>query len=189
MSTVRFLSSLVCLVFVPLLLSQETALAQSDVSVERGLYVSIVGGCHDCHTLGYNESGGVIDPNLALKGTTVGFQGPWGTTYAANLRLRAADLSEDGFLGYAKTLKTYPPMPWYNVRKMTDSDLRSLYRYIRSLGDPGDGTPPFVPPGNRVSTPYIVLAPPQPPPACTRDLDCGVGEICGTAEPRQCVKR
>ncbi len=39
-----------------------------EVSVARGLQVSIVGGCNDCHTAGYNESGGKIDPKTALKG-------------------------------------------------------------------------------------------------------------------------
>lgn len=168
--------------------SQSNARAD-EPSVERGLYVSIVGGCHDCHTAGYIESGGVIDPTTSLKGKNVGWQGPWGTSYPANLRLVLSNMTEDGFMTYAKTLKSNPPMPWYNVRNMTETDMRSLYRYIRSLGEPGDVTPPFVPPGSRVMTPYVVLSPPQMPAACTRDLDCGVGEICGTDEPRQCVKR
>lgn len=47
---------------------QGVALAQSEVSVERGQYISIIGGCHDCHTEGYNQSGGKIDPAKAMKG-------------------------------------------------------------------------------------------------------------------------
>ena len=31
------------------------AFAEGEVSVERGLQVSIMGGCHDCHTQGYSE--------------------------------------------------------------------------------------------------------------------------------------
>ena len=158
-------------------------------SVERGLYISIVGGCHDCHTGGYKESGGKIDPAKALTGNFVGFQGPWGTSYPGNLRLTVSTLSEDGFVRYASTLQTSPPMPWYNVRNMTESDLRSLYRYIRSFSEVGNAQPEFVAPGDRVNTPFIVLAPPQMPPPCSRDLDCGLGQICGTAEPRQCIKR
>ena len=57
-----------------------TTVARADVSVERGLQVSIVGGCHDCHTEGYSESEGNIDPEKALRGSPVGWQGPWGTT-------------------------------------------------------------------------------------------------------------
>jgi hypothetical protein len=72
---------------------------------------------------------------------------------------------------------------------MDEDDARSLYRYILSLGEPGEQAPTLVPYGERVKTPYVILDPPQLPPPCTRDLDCGIGEICGTAEPRQCVKR
>ena len=57
-------------------------LAADEVSVERGLYISIIGGCHFCHTEGYREAEGKIDPEKALKGSSVGWRGPWGTTYA-----------------------------------------------------------------------------------------------------------
>ena len=149
------------------------ARAGEEISVERGLQVSIIGGCHDCHTEGYFESEGKIDPQRALKGSSVGWQGPWGTSYPGNLRLDAADLSEDGFVRLLASLRTLPPMPWYNVRAMDESDLRSLYQYIRSLGEPGNRAPAFVPPGEPVKTRYIGGAP-HDPPACTRDLDCGV---------------
>jgi hypothetical protein len=166
-----------------------TSTAASDVSIERGLYLSIIGGCHDCHTEGYRESNGVIDPARALRGHSVGWQGPWGTTYATNLRLNVANLSEDGFILYAKTLETYPPMPWFNVRQMSEDDLRSLYRYIRSLGEPGKAPPTFVPPGGTIKSSFIILAPAQMPPACTNDFDCGVGEVCGNDKPKRCVKK
>ena len=134
-----------------------------EVSVERGLYVSIVGGCHDCHTDGYNESGGKIDPAKALKGVPVGWRGPWGTSYAKNLRLIAAPLSEDEFVSYAKGLQTLPPMPWYNVQTMNESDVRSLYQYIKSLGDAGEAMPAALPPGIEPTTPFIPIAPPTMP--------------------------
>jgi hypothetical protein len=162
-----------------------------EISIERGLQVSIIAGCQDCHTEGYRASEGKIDPSKAMKGSSIGWQGPWGTSYPQNLRLTAASLSEDGFLSFygAKTPKMFPPMPWYRLAIIGDDDLRSLYRYIKSLGEPGEPVPAFVPPGERVRTPYIVLDPPQQPPPCTRDFDCGVGEICGKAEPRRCEKK
>jgi mono/diheme cytochrome c family protein len=99
----------------------------AEVSVERGAQVAITAGCHDCHTGGYLESAGKLDPALALKGTPLGWQGPWGTSYAANLRLIAKDKgSEDGFVQYAKTFQARPPMPFFNVHAMDESDLRSL---------------------------------------------------------------
>lgn len=137
--------------------------ASGEVSVARGLQVSITGGCHDCHTAGYNESAGKIDPAAALKGIPVGWQGPWGTTYAVNIRLIAKDKTEDEFVQYAKTFEARPPMPYYNVHAMDESDIRSLYQYIKSLGDPGDPQPDALPPGATPTTPFVVMVPPQMP--------------------------
>jgi hypothetical protein len=140
------------------------AFAEGEVSVERGLQVSITSGCHDCHTEGYNESEGEIDPTKALKGSSIGWRGPWGTTYAQNLRVWALLVSEKRFVEHMKTLKTRPPMPWYNVRAMDESDLRSLYQYIKSLeGEVGETAPIMLNPGEEPTTPYIQLAPPQMP--------------------------
>ena len=137
----------------------------AEVSVKRGEQVSITSGCHDCHTANYNESGGKIDPALALKGTVLGWQGPWGTTYAANLRRTVAEKAktEDAFVQFAKTFQARPPMPFFNVHAMDESDVRSLYQYIVSLGDPGEAVPEYVPPGEEPKTPYIVIAPPIMP--------------------------
>ena len=142
--------------------SSGTVLA-GEVSVARGAQVAITSGCHDCHTAGYAETG-KIDPAAALKGTGLGWQGPWGTTYPANLRLIAKDKgSEDAFLHYARTFQARPPMPYMNVHAMDESDIRSLYQYIISLGEAGDAVPDYAPPGQEPKTPYIVIAPPIMP--------------------------
>lgn len=145
-----------------LALSSSAALAE-DVSVEIGARLAVIGGCHDCHTAGYAQSGGQIDPAKALVGDVVGFQGPWGTTYPANLRLTLSAMDENAFVTFAHTFQTRPPMPWFNVHAMTDAELRSFYRYVKSLGDPGSPAPAFVPPGGKPVTPFIVFAPPQMP--------------------------
>jgi hypothetical protein len=139
------------------------AFADDAVSVERGRHISIIGGCHDCHTVGYNESGGKIDPATALKGSPLGYRGPWGTTYAMNLRITASTKSEDEFVTFAQSFETRPPMPWYNVHEMEENDLRSLYQYIKSLGEPGDPAPQAADPGAEPATPYIIFAPPVLP--------------------------
>jgi mono/diheme cytochrome c family protein len=139
------------------------AMGADAVSVERGAHVAVIGGCHDCHTAGYNESGGKIDPAAALKGIPIGWQGPWGTTYAKNLRITVADKTEDQFVQYASTFETRPPMPWYNVHALEESDVRSLYQYIKSLGDPGEQVPEALPPGEEPTTPYTIAAPPIMP--------------------------
>ena len=54
-------------------------------------------------------------------------------------------------------------MPFYNVHAMDESDLRSLYQYIKSLGEPGDPMPDAVPPGGTPKTPYVVIVPPTMP--------------------------
>jgi mono/diheme cytochrome c family protein len=165
------------------------ATVSDEISVERGRIVSIVAGCHGCHTAGYTESNGEIDPDLAMKGTSIGWQGPWGTTYPLNLRLTVKPITEDGFVLYLRSFQALPPMPWYSLRQMPEADMRSLYRYIKSLGDPGEQVPPALAAGEQPRTPYIVLAPPQSPPACTRDLDCGVGQLCDVGKVRVCVSK
>ena len=120
--------------------------------------MAIVGGCHDCHTSGYDEFGGKVDPAVALKGVALGWQGPWGTTYAKNLRL-TAERTRDEFVQYLKEFTALPPMPYYNVHAMDESDLRSLYLCIKSLGEPGEQVPDALPPGQEPKTPYVIAAP------------------------------
>ncbi len=140
------------------------AFAEGEVSVERGLQVSIMGGCHDCHTQGYSETEGKIDPEKALKGSPVGWRGPWGTTYSSNLRIIADTYSEDGFVRLLKTYRAKPPMPWYNFRAFPDSDMQSLYQYIKTLGALGERGPnTILNPNKEPPTPYIQLAPPKMP--------------------------
>ncbi len=140
----------------------QPAMAEEAPSVNRGARLAITSGCHDCHTAGYNESGGKIDPSKALTGSSVGFRGPWGTTYPTNLRVTAASLTEAGFVEYARSFNALPPMPWYNVHAMTEGELRSLHRYIRSLGESGEAAPAPLPPGEEPATAYVNLLPVAP---------------------------
>jgi hypothetical protein len=65
-------------------------------------------------------------------------------------------LSEDQWLTYAKKLETRPPMPWFNVRAMTDADLRAVYQYIKSLpGGVGTAAPTFVAADKQPKQPYV----------------------------------
>ncbi|HEY6632062.1 MAG TPA: hypothetical protein VIZ90_11470 [Rhizobiaceae bacterium] len=136
--------------------------AAGGVSVDEGLRVSIIGGCHDCHTEGFATSGGEINPENALRGSVVGFKGPWGTTYPTNLRLALGEMSEDEFVDYGHSFRTRPPMPWFNVHAMKDDELRSFHRYVKSLGEPGMPAPDYVEPGVQPGTPFIVFEPQMP---------------------------
>lgn len=124
--------------------------------IERGRYLVEITGCNDCHTAGYAESGGKSPAESEwLKGDTLGYRGPWGTTYPTNLRLSIGKMTEDQWLKYGKSLMTRPPMPWFNVRAMNDADLRAMYQYIRSLGASGSPAPAFLPPEKPPKPPYI----------------------------------
>ncbi len=127
-------------------------------SIERGRYLVTIGGCNDCHTAGYLEQRGTTPESQWLTGAPVGFQGPWGTTYAANLRLVAGRMTAAEWVAHARK-ERLPPMPWFNLKAMSDTDLKAVYAYIRSLGQPGTPAPAYVAPGGKVTTPYIVFVP------------------------------
>lgn len=126
--------------------------------IERGRYMVAVSGCNDCHTPNYPESGGKIPPAEWLTGNPVGFQGPWGTSYPANLRLLVQAMSEQQWLARVRT-PMRPPMPWFSLRDMTDDDLRAMYHFVRSLGAKGAPAPGYAPPGQAVNTPYFEFVP------------------------------
>ncbi len=128
---------------------------QAESPVEAGRYLVIVGGCNDCHTQGYTQEGGNIPESKWLLGSPMGQKGPWGTTYATNLRLYVEDLSEDEWVEEMKELKTRPIMPWFNMNKMSEPDLRAMYRYISQLEPKGEPVPDYVPPGQEPETPYV----------------------------------
>jgi mono/diheme cytochrome c family protein len=130
--------------------------AAPNAQVERGRYVVEIGGCNDCHTTGYAEAGGKASEDARLKGDALGYRGPWGTTYPTNLRLTISKMTEAQWLAYGKKLETKPPMPWFNVRAMTDEDLKAVYAYIKQMpGGLGTAAPAFVPPTQAPKPPFI----------------------------------
>jgi mono/diheme cytochrome c family protein len=143
--------------------SSWAATTENDTAmIDRGRYLAQVAGCNDCHTSGYLMSNGQIPESRWLLGDNFGWRGPWGTTYPPNLRLFLKDMSEDQWVQIARTLKRRPPMPWYTLNKMHEDDLRALYRFIRSLGAPGNPAPAYVPPDREPSPPYaLFLSPPK----------------------------
>jgi hypothetical protein len=61
-----------------------------------------------------------------------------------------------------KTRDQKPPMPWFNVHSLSERDMRAMYRYIQSLGEPGDSVPNALPPGQEPRTPYYDFVPKKP---------------------------
>jgi mono/diheme cytochrome c family protein len=130
--------------------------------IARGRYLALIGGCNDCHTAGFAASGGKVPEAQWLLGDgALGFRGPWGTTYAPNLRVLIGSMSENQWVNTAKTLKTRPPMPWFTLNEWTSADLRAIYRYIKQLGPPGDAVTAFIPPDKTPKPPFIQW--PAPP--------------------------
>ncbi len=131
--------------------------------VVAGRYLVVMGGCNDCHTDGYMMTEGKVAEEDWLMGSPIGWQGPWGTTYPPNLRLRVQEWDEELWVTTLKTRTGLPPMPWMNVNKMSEQDMRAMYAYIKSMGPKGEHMPIAVAPGQMPKTPYLSLFPQNMP--------------------------
>ncbi len=142
---------------------QKAAKSGGSAKVERGRYLVKITGCNDCHTAGYMATAGKVDEKEWLMGDTMGWRGPWGTTYASNLRLYFDKVTEEEWVKIARALVSRPPMPWFSLREFTDQDLRALSAYIKSRGPAGGPAPDYVPPDKEPKPPFAQF--PSPPPA------------------------
>ena len=130
--------------------------------IERGRYLVTVGNCNDCHTANFPpRDGKVPESEWLLGGGPLGLRGPWGTTYASNLRLTASRVTEAEWVKLLKTLKTRPPMPWFNLNQWKEADSKALYHYIKQLGPVGEPVKAALPPGQEPPPPFIQW--PAPP--------------------------
>lgn len=183
----RILSAVACL----LLLVQGAACTRQPeggvarTPVERGAYLAVIGGCHDCHTPKvFTEAGPQPDGDRVLAGhpaqapvpavpagvlTADGWAaltnahltawaGPWGVSFAANLTPHATGLASwtaQDFIAAMRTGKhagvgrpILPPMPWFNIARMSDDELKALFAYLQSLPAIDNPVPaPLPPPG------------------------------------------
>jgi mono/diheme cytochrome c family protein len=156
------LLSLFALLSISMLNSGPVASGEPGGAAEsRGKYIVEIGGCNDCHTAGFALSGGATPESEWLSGDSLGYRGPWGTTYPVNLRLYVGNVTEDEWVTLAQALKTRPPMPWWALNAMAADDLRAVYRYIKRLGPVEHEIPSYVPPDQIPATPYIQW--PTPP--------------------------
>lgn len=123
----------------------------SDPSVERGRSVALEAGCVACHT-----PNGISSPERSwLTGNATGQLGPWGTTYASNLRVSLSRMSEDTWVRYATKLKVREPMPADAMKRLGEEDLRALYRYARAAGVAGAQVPYAMAPGELPPPPFV----------------------------------
>jgi mono/diheme cytochrome c family protein len=138
--------------------TSEDAPLATRASEARGRYLVKIGGCNDCHTPGYAQRAGDVPESQWLIGDRIGWRGPWGTTYPANLRRFVQGVSPEQWLEIARR-PMRPPMPWFALRDMTDEDLTAIYYYLRALGPAGANAPAYVPPGAAAHTPIIDFVP------------------------------
>jgi hypothetical protein len=134
--------------------------ASVDPLVERGRYLVGFGSCNDCHTPGWRESNGTIPTSQWMIGTNLGYRGPWGTSYPANVRLEFQQISEEDWLFMVRTRGGHWPMVWHDLRLLKVEDQRAIYRFIKSLGPHGVKTPADLPPSIEPKTRYIWVEPP-----------------------------
>ncbi len=127
--------------------------------LEAGRYLALVGGCNDCHTEGYLMAEGKVPEEDWLAGSFLGWRGPWGTTYPANLRLTVQENTEEEWVTILRERTALPPMPWMNINKMSEEDAKALYHFIKSLGPKGERVPLAIGPEIEPETPYFNLEP------------------------------
>ena len=157
--------SLMCLLILATVAGSRLTLtpprAEDATQIERGRYLVRIAGCNDCHTSGYLESAGNLPERVWLTGgDRLGFCGPWGTTYATNLRVYMNALAEDQWVAIARTAEFRPPMPWFALHVMTEPDLRAIHRFVKHLGPAGGPVPAYLPPGDEPAGPYVLFPPP-----------------------------
>lgn len=127
--------------------------------IARGKYLVAYGDCNSCHTAGWLASDGTTPVSRWLTGSNIGFRGPWGTVYPANLRQRFQQISEEQWLFMIHTRGGHPPMKWTNLRTLTTADQKAIYRFIRGLGSAGKLAPNDVPPDVEPKTPFFNAVP------------------------------
>jgi mono/diheme cytochrome c family protein len=134
---------------------------------DAGRYIISIAGCHDCHTPGVmqGKQPNDVPESEWLTGSPLGFNGPWGTSYAPNLRLKVGPYNESMFIAAMRKRDTRPPMPWASLHAMTDEDLGAVFAYLKSLGPSGTPMPEPLPPGKQPPQPFIVMVPDMAPPA------------------------
>ena len=127
----------------------EAAPPAEEVTVERGRYMAqSVSNCMGCHSTRSMRDGSYLTPpfsggmQMALDGDpTRGFITPNLTPDPETGRITS--WTEDQFVARFRAGPQYPEshMPWNAFRRMSDTDLRAIYRFLRTLEPVSNETP------------------------------------------------
>jgi len=99
--------------------------------MERGKYMTEVGGCIGCHTAWKSQ----LKPGVFAGGML--FEKPNDTAYSANITPDQSGLfyNEDAFINVIRTGKggtLHSVMPWIVMKNYKDEDLRAIYHYLKT---------------------------------------------------------
>jgi hypothetical protein len=94
---------------------------------------------------------------VTTTGTLTAWNGPWGTSYPANLTpdpdTGLGKWTEDDFVNTIRSgrhlgrgRQILPPMPIDMIRNFTEEDLRSIFQYLHSLPPIKNRVPEPLPP-------------------------------------------
>ena len=120
-------------------------------TVERGAYiVNSVGNCAGCHTKRSQTDGSYLAPRLsggtAMKGEDGKLYTPPNLTPAAQTG-HLNKWSEDQFVQRFRAGPLNGPgshMPWKAFARMSDDDLRAIFRYLRTVPATENATGPMI---------------------------------------------
>ena len=148
--------------------STSTAALSPEAKVARGKYMVAIAGCIDCHTPG--SLYGAPDTSRMLSGSELGWTGPWGTSYPANLTPDSTTgigtYTEDDIVtafrtGHKKSgAPILPPMPWPMYASFTDEDAYAIAAYLKTLPPVVHAVPKNLASGAKA--PAALVFPPPP---------------------------
>lgn len=112
--------------------------AGSSEQVRHGEYLAHIGNCAGCHNGRTPDRKPV--PGLEYAGGRV-LRGRWGVVTSANITPDASGIGyydEQKFIrvmrtGHVGARKLNPIMPWADFGNLTDSDLKALFAYLRTV--------------------------------------------------------
>ncbi len=100
----------------------------------------------------------IQDGWIVMTGDLTAFAGPWGVSFAANLTSDDTGIGnwtqeqfttamrEGKMKGNKNGRMMLPPMPWQNFAKLTDEDLESMFKYLKSTKPVANMVPAPIPP-------------------------------------------
>jgi len=100
----------------------------------------------------------VESKGLVVTQTLTAWVGPWGISYSGNLTPHETGIgtwTESNFLtaikegkykGISASRPLMPPMPWEQMKKLSDDELKAMFAYLKSLKPVKNIVPAYQPP-------------------------------------------